>query len=96
MKKALSESSIFDRINMEVKGREHARRVKQLHKTIEHAQNLAFKHLDHATLHDEIGEDPSHPNHRDPFYHEEKSRKHMRKYRMLRDYVKAFEDEMDE
>lgn len=97
MKKTLAEGfTILDRLGMQAKGREHARKIQQLRRTIEHADNLADKHYDYASLHDEIGEDPTHPKHINPDYHQEKYRKHMDKAKMLQAYVDAFKDEMGE
>ena len=94
-KKSITESDLsFDRMNMAVKGREHAQRIKQLHRTIDHAENLASKHLSHAELHYEIGQDPKHPKHRDPMHHREKYDKHLKKHKLLRNYVDAFKKEM--
>lgn len=96
-KKTLKEdSSIFDRINMRAKGIEHANRVKQLQRTIERADRLADKHSSYAFLHDDIGEDPSHPKHVSPEHHREKYDKHMRKSKMLQMYVDAFKEAMDD
>lgn len=95
-KKTLSESSLLDRMNIELKGREHARRIKQLHRTIEHADNLSQKYHHLANLHDDIAEDPKHPRHRNPAHHEEKAYQHRKKSQMLSRYVDAFRDELDE
>lgn len=96
VKKAISEDSSFDEFNMRSKGREHAQRIKQLQRTIDHAERLAGKHFDYAFLHDEIGEDPSHPKHVDPSHHQQKYDKHMKKSKMLKMYVKSFRDAMEE
>jgi hypothetical protein len=95
-KKPLSESSLLDRMNIELKGREHARRIKQLHRTIEHADSLSQKYHHIANLHDDIAEDPKHPRHRNPAHHEEKAYQHRKKSQMLSRYVDAFRDELDE
>lgn len=95
-KKALAEDSHLDDFNMKSKGREHAQRIKQLQRTIDRAENLARKHREYAFLHDDIGEDPSHPKHKDPSYHQQKYDKHMKKSSMLKMYVNSFRDAMEE
>jgi hypothetical protein len=82
--------------SMELKGRDHARKIQQLRRTIEHAYNLSDKHYDYANLHDTIGEDPQHPKHKSPEHHRAKYEKHREKSKLLRAYVQGFKDELGE